>query len=590
MSLLRASTSLLALTSLACVAPTPDSTPPSDAGSPAVEAQGPSPRGEISLHPIAAREGNLELGSADGRAFLLIDAEPVPLQPGVAPQRQPAFARGLEPFGYALGREITSFGGSFDAGPGFLVVREDFDRAGSSFDTLVWGREGWTPRKLGHGNLQGYYQAIVRLPDDALLGLRGYEFATGELPEIAYDDSPEATAWWQAYERERNEAPAGFEVLAGTPAAVPALPQGWLVADAAATTSGHIVALAYQPVPGDAMATGLVHVLEWAPGETQAQVRALPQLDQGVAYLSRIWPAGDAVLVSSWAGEPGSPDSRPYLAVGDESGWTPIPVDLPGLEGSDQTITSATRTDDGELWITVGGYYYDFSAEPMASLWRLRDGAWTPVALPAPSEPPWDTRARWIHDIENRWIEIPADAAPAPFNPVATRVRWADGVLWVVAKVGRVYPSSDEIWSPDARSIAYASRSVDAPVLLPSYDTIHAERVDAVAQRRAGTPGSSDCHQFTIVLADRPSADRKAALVGQLEALPAMPQIDEATTVAFYLGTPLDDPAHPQMVLDGLAWTTDNGQKLVAGVERILGQKVTTDCRPRAAVEMYRQD
>jgi hypothetical protein len=596
-TLLRASTPLLLVVfGLACASPGPSLTPASPTTAADVEDQGRSPRGAITLHPIAVREGNLELGSADGHAYLLIDNEPVPLMPGRAPQRRPELARGLTPSHSAfMSRTVIAVGGQLERGPAYLVTREDMERAGSHFETLVYDREGWRPLTLDHGAMQGYYQAILSLPGDVILGLRRFEFGFGEMPDFAYEDSPESEAYWAELEAERRAAQVGFEILAGSPRQVPELPPGWITTDAVATTDGRVVALGHQPTPDDESDdAGWIpptQLLDWAPGQARPEIRSLPGLDpETPPYSARLWSAGEQVIASAWASPrmiDTSPEQRrPYLAVGRGEAWTSIPVESLELDEFERVISSATLDDAGELWVTVGSAYFDPEAEATRpTLWRQSSGAWLPVALPAVGGEAWASRPRWFYaSSEERWFELgPADDELGS-NPVATQVRWADGELWVVAKLGRVYPEIDEIWVQETRSVVYASRPVELAPLLPSYDQIERERIDAQASSLA--PGQPGCERFTVVLADRPSADRRAAILTRASALASPPATDSGNAQALYLGALLDDPGHTQLVYDAHAWSPTEAAKLLATIGGALGVQVQADCRPRAMVEM----
>ncbi len=473
------------------------------------------------LHPIAFREGSIELASWADQAFALIDGEPIPLIPGQAPAREPALGRGLAPDKayFASTHELVAFGGSL-AGDAQLVYAEHLVGTGSSYVHYAREGEAWVRRPLasrgGELRIETHYGAIVAT-GGALLGLRRHTIRS-ELWTYGDDGDPRLAAELDKLGRALGKTKRGFVVLGGALERVPALPQGFDASDAVSTPAGDIVALGYRHRAELDGEDGPARLLSWAPGETDATILELPGLPEPAIHELGLWASGAQVLVGGLRELPG-PDDRPYLALREHDGsWREVELELPATVH--ERVFAAASTPEGELWIVTGAYNYASEA-PCRCLWRKPiAGAWEEVALESVA-PVRDAQPRWAHVFgEQTWIEIP----PAPARrlvPAARSVLAAGGAIWVGAELGPSYPSVDPILG-DPRTVVFASVPVPAPVELIATDQLQDERHDRRVATTTFTPGSDDCRTFTLVVVEDPDGEGRETLARLQASLDAL--------------------------------------------------------------------
>lgn len=535
------------------------------------EPQTPAPK---LLTPIAFREGRIELCAWANRAYALIEGEPIPLRAGHSVERDPSLAIGLGPdkILFSSTHELVAFAGTH------VVYAEHFERSSSAYFGYARAGDRWTPiawpsRGSGDPLIETHYAAIVA-SDGALLGLRRPTIRS-ELWDYGDEVDPAMQARLLDLGRELAKVPRGFEVLAGSPKAIPKLPRGWDAADAVSTDREEIVALGFRHRTSFDDEPGPARILSWAVGESEATIAALPGLDDpGILDLG-IWAGGDAVLIGGLH----RAADQPYLASREHDGsW--IELELP--ERMHERVASATHTPTGELWIVIGTHNYA-RTKPCACLWRKPiDGGWQLVEL-EPVELFPDAELRWAHVLaEQTWIEVPPGSPPLR-HPAAREVLWADDALWVSAELGPSYPTAREPVFADPRMVLFSSVPVAAPRELISVDRLFDERTDRRVAAANFTPGSDDCRTFFMLVADDPDTDgRDAPVIARLDSLNKIATIEQddgwASASMVYLGE-LDGRA--QLIVEANAWNPKSAVALADGFTQALERPLALDCRPR---------
>lgn len=536
------------------------------------------------LHPIAYREGLIELAPWDASIFALIEGEPIPLLAGQPVAREPSLALGLraDKSSFASTHELIAFGGI--DGIGHVVYAEHFERSSSAYFGYARIDDRWRPLEVASRGddprIETHYGAIVRTPD-ALLGLRRLVIRS-ELWDWGDADDPGMDARLQKLGRELSKAPRGFVVLDGSPQRIPELPKGHDASDAVSLADGTIVALGYRHRTSLDDEHGPARVLSWAPGAVEAEQHELPGLIDPPIHTLALWSANDAVLVGGLRDIPGG-DDQPYLAMRERDGsWTEVALQLPIAVR--ERVASATVTAAGELWLVTGARNYA-REQPCACLWRRPiDGEWTAVELEPLSLFP-DDQQRWAHVLaEQTWIEAPA-GAPPPRYPAARQVQWAADALWLTAELGPSYPTARERPLADPRTVLFSSVPVASASELIATDKLHDERVDRRVKDANFTPGSDDCRTFHMVVTDDPDGDGRSAyeqLLGQLDQLEDIATIERddgwASASMIYVGK-LD--GRPQLIVEANSWNPPSARALADEFAQMLGRPLTLDCRPR---------
>lgn len=549
----------------------------------------PQPSAPALLSPVAFREGRIELAAWADQPFALIDGEPIPLLAGQPVRRDARLALGLaaDKASFASTHELVAFGGSLADDPSaHLVFAEHFERANTEYFSYARTRERWQPIAMPSRDtdprIEIHYGAFVET-GGALLGLRRPVIRSG-LWDWGDADDPSMDRRLKKIGVELGKLPRGFEVLAGSLAHKPALPNGWDASDAISLADGTIVALGYRHRTSLDGEHGPARVLSWAPGQIEATSSELPNLvDPSIHALSL--SATDTEVFIAGLRELPNADDRPYLARRELDGsWTEVALELPGVN---ERVSSATITPSGELWIVTGGWNYA-SEQPCSCLWRKPvDGGWQAVEL-EPVSLFRDDEPRWAHVLsEQNWIEVPAGSSPR-LLPAARRVAWAGGALWVTAELGPSYPTARDRVLADPRTVLFASVPVATASELIATDRLFDERVDRRVAQANPTPGSDGCRTFHMVITDDPDGDGRDAyveLLGRIEQLDAVATIERddgwGSASMIYVGE-LDGRA--QLVVEANGWNPLSAIALADGFAQVLGRPLALDCRPRAMV------
>lgn len=572
---------------------------------PQAQVEAPAPaqaQAQALLSPVAFREGPIGLASAGGQAFAFLDGEPIPLSPGQAVARDPTLGPGLLPKGALHGgsRELVAFAGTLrgEAPTAHLVVAEHFERASSDYTVYTRQPDRWVgldvPKRGGDLTIKPYYSSLIETEgallgtEGALLGLRRYTVYS-EYWDYGDPDDPDIEEQLRKLDDELAKLPRGFAVLAGSPPTIPALPPGMDASLAIAIGAGEgreLIALGYRHRLRFDDEPGPARLLTWAAGASEARVSELPGLADPSVHDLRLWAAGDTALVGGLR-DILEADDRPYLARREPDGrWAEIPLELPGV---DERVASASQTPSGELWVVTGAWNHA-SAEPCRCLWRKpKDGPWAlvelePVSLFRDAEP------RWVHLLgEQSWVEVPGGTPPRLY-PAARELVWAEGALWLTAELGQTYPTSSAQLLGDLRSLLYSSVAVASAAELIATDQLYDERFDRRATNAQLVPGSDDCQNFYMLIAEDPEGAGREAhdqLLAELPALAKIATIDNADSWASatmaYVGT-LD--GRPQLVIEASSWNPKSALALVDGFARVLGRRPTLDCRPRKLVRV----
>ena len=538
------------------------------------------------LYPVALREGSIDLVVTGGRAYAVLEGEPVPLSPGQAPARVGRLGHGIAPIVALGGGGFTTSGLELraDLDAGVLVLREDFDRAGIVHHVYALGSTGWQRSSDARGGpLVEFFAAVVEL-DGALLGLRGYELADG-VRDTMTEDSPAAEQLWAEVQRARAEAPTGFVAIHRRPSVPPSMPEGWELAHVSATRDGRLVALGSRPA--DEGPFTRARVLTWAPNARLPTVAELPGLATEVLVPDLDLTVSGAAALIHGAVQVGDDGSELYLAIDTGSGWDRIAVDLPGSEGLELEIRAVTLGPGGEPWIAVA----DWGGTGFPSLWRRASAGWESLALPdlGPTLAAADAHDRFVFDpTDGTWLDAPAagpgradaDGRGVEVEALAT----VDDVVWVAARVGRSYPTADELYLEESRTGLFATAPVDGdPVWLTGYDRLQLERLDARAQAPGVEPGGPRCLTVSVVLLADPDAtpDLRDKLLGfELDAL----SVSAGYVRERLIGAPLDQPDRIELVARARVASPAVAAALRAHVREQTGIEPTLDCRPRALI------
>ncbi len=566
----------------------------------------PSASGPELLHLVAHREGPMTLIEALDKPYLLLEGEPVPIDPQRGPIRDPSLGAGLY-LAHRLGKYDPQLRFGLegvlagDLADQAWLAHELFEDRASTVPMSYARDDGrWSGLDAPGDPLITYFIALVGW-SDTVVALRAYQPRSSVYWSPVDDDDPDAR---RERERERELAQqalekveSGFVRLRGSGSFVePKLPRDVGLDDvvplsAVATPDGTIYAvirLYPDEEPEDEFdlhESDRQGLLVWSPGKAKPKRVELPGFDERHhGYGLDLHLSGDYVLADVHADE-----GMPYLALGRGTTWEQVPIELPPGETSRQAIVSAARSSSGELWVVLAPGSSSGVTLTHALWHKPPQGKWARVHVPALEFSPAYATPRWAFEWERReWQQIPRALPERPPEPM--KVIWAGGAIWVTAELGMVFGGDPTYELDIVRTALFSTQAIaTGPVELAPIDRVvldqDAQRSD-LARLQAGEHG---CRSFVLTLGDEQQVER-------VERVERVASFSDDVLAELRAGRPADDGGalglmyvgelgnERELVVAATAMDSVAAERLRARVEALIGGSVGADCRIPAMV------